>query len=79
MGLPAIVTNTSGAQEIVDDGATGIVCDPEIEALEKAITRLLDAQLRDKMSHEARRRIKEVFTWDVAASKFVTILNNLNP
>lgn len=79
MGLPAVVTNTSGAQEIVDDGVTGIVCDPEIGALEKAFTRLLDAQLRDEMSHEARRRIKEVFTWDVAASKFVTILNNLNP
>lgn len=78
MGLPAIVTNTSGAQEIVVDGVTGIICDPQTEALEKAITRLVDnVQLRDEMSFEARRHIKEMFTWDVAASQFVTILNNL--
>ncbi len=78
MGLPAIVTNTSGAQEIVDDDITGIVCDPEKEVLEKAITQLLDdTQLRDEMSYEARRRIKGMFTWDVAASQFVTIFNNL--
>jgi len=78
MGLPAIVTNTSGAQEIVVDGVTGIVCEPQMEALGNAIKRLLDdVPLRDEMSVKAKLHIKKTFTWDIAASQFVTILNNI--
>jgi len=78
MGLPAVVTNTSGAQEIVDDGVTGVVCDPEMDALGEAIKRLLiDEQLREKMSYEARRRVRETFSWSAAASRFDDILNKL--
>jgi len=78
MGLPAVVTNTSGAQEIVVDGVTGFICDPDLDSLYSSISRILDDQaLRDRMSIAAKHHIKKNFTWDITAHKFNSILQKL--
>ncbi len=75
MGLPAIVTNTSGAQELVIDGVTGFVCDPDLDSLYSSMSQLLkDHELRNRMSRAAVCHIKSNFTWDVSAQKFNSIL-----
>jgi len=54
-GLPVLVTSVGGPQQVVDDGVTGYVLDPDaIGDWERAIERLArDAQLRHRMGHAA--------------------------
>ncbi|HUQ64161.1 MAG TPA: glycosyltransferase family 4 protein [Acidimicrobiales bacterium] len=66
-GVPQVAGSTGGAAEAVADGQTGFVVgrpnDPL--AVEDALARLLDdADLRQKMGSEARRRAEELFDYD---------------
>lgn len=60
-GRPSVVTNVGGMPEIVVDGVTGIVVEPNNpEVLAKALGLLLeDAELREKMGRAARERFLE--------------------
>jgi len=65
-GLPVVATRTGGVADIVDDGVTGVLVDarrvvPEATA---AVRRLADPATWSKTSEAARRRGREVLTWD---------------
>ena len=64
MGLPSIVTDICGCNEIVVDGETGLVVEPRNpEGLHVAMERLAaDPGLRRKMGANARRRVVEKFS-----------------
>ncbi len=64
MGRPAIATNISGCKEIVEDGVTGLLCEPKstsalIEKIEKFIA--LPYEVRKKMGINARGKIEREF------------------
>lgn len=64
-GLPVISSDGAGASmDLVDEGVTGYrVTAEDSEALEEALTRLGgDSALRQRMGHNARRRILSGFT-----------------
>jgi poly(glycerol-phosphate) alpha-glucosyltransferase len=72
-GLPALITPGCNMPEVVEYGA-GLEVPRTVDALEDALyTLLTDAALRETMSHNARRLVRERFTWDVAATKLEAV------
>jgi len=71
MGLPAIVTDTSGAAEVVIDGKTGYVVEAEPDTFHNAAFQLLnDDELLKSMSDASKMNIEQNFTWEKSAKKF---------
>lgn len=72
-GLPVVATAVGSVTEVVEDGVTGFVApafDPQ--AIAKAALRLLgDANLRDRMGAEARRRAVEHYDVEACAATHV--------
>jgi glycosyltransferase involved in cell wall biosynthesis len=62
-GLPVIASNSGGACEAVVDGESGLlVPSGSVEALEQALTRVLDdGELRIRLGRQARRRFEQRF------------------
>jgi glycosyltransferase involved in cell wall biosynthesis len=63
-GLPQITTREAG--DVVRDGVEGIVIQPgDVDAIAAALEQLCrHPELVDRMSHAARQRVAENFTWD---------------
>ena len=63
-GLPQITTREAG--DVVEDGVQGIIIPPaDVDALAGAIQQLYDRpEIVERMSHAARERVVENFTWD---------------
>ena len=70
-GTPVVVSRVAGMHHVVDDGVTGYLVPPsDPEALRDRLRRLLgDPGLARSMGTAARRRIEELFTWDVVAQR----------
>jgi len=78
MGVPAIVTNTSGAKEAIIDEVTGYVVEPDLELFHDAITKLLnDEKLSNLMSKASVSNIKKHFTWEKSAEKFDHLIKSI--
>lgn len=77
MGLPAIVTDTSGATEIVIDGKTGYVVEAELDVVNDAVFKLLsNDDLLQSMSEASKTHIKQNFTWEKTAEKFHRLITS---
>lgn len=64
-GRPVIACNTGGPKEVVVDGETGFLIDPEAPAqlAEKIMTMLSDPMLMRNMGIEGRKRVLDKFTY----------------
>lgn len=59
-GLPSVVVNAGGAPDVVEDGASGIVVEPEPQAFVEVIQHLRDQpDVRQRMSCNARDMAEE--------------------
>lgn len=78
-GTPVIATRAGALPEIVGEDGTGILVPPaDPPALAAAIRQMLsDAAMREKMGQAARRRIEQLFSWEVAARKTVDVYREL--
>lgn len=64
-GRPAVVPLVGATDEVVDDGVTGFVVDPEAQALADAlITVLTDDALAARMGEAAKARVESTFSAD---------------
>jgi glycosyltransferase involved in cell wall biosynthesis len=72
-GKPVVATAVDGIPEVVDNGRTGILVDPDnAHALAGAIRRLLaDAALRDRLGQAGRLRVNEAFRWQRMGEHYV--------
>ena len=63
-GKACIATDVPGSRDIIEDGISGLLVEPENEfALAEAIQRLIDdPELRDRMGKAARLRIEKHFS-----------------
>lgn len=53
-GVPAVATDVGSVSEVVEDGETGFVCEPSIDALSDAVARLAaDRELRLRLGEAA--------------------------
>jgi glycosyltransferase involved in cell wall biosynthesis len=66
MGLPVVATRVGGLPELVEDGVTGLLVEPERpEALAEALVRVLgDRALADRLGQAGRRLVLEDYTVD---------------
>jgi D-inositol-3-phosphate glycosyltransferase len=79
-GKPVIATRTGGAEEIVEDGETGILIDEggTVSQLREAIETLLgDSALRERMGRRARDRVLKHFTWTACAKRHPSLYDGL--
>ncbi|MGH7847896.1 MAG: glycosyltransferase family 4 protein, partial [Candidatus Binatia bacterium] len=62
-GVPVVATRVSGIPEVVEDGITGLLVDPQDErTLAQAICRLLDnPTLRMELAQQGRRLVEQKF------------------
>jgi glycosyltransferase involved in cell wall biosynthesis len=72
-GLPVITTTYPGAEELVEDGVTGHICNGEEEYVERAVQLLTREDLRKEMGEQARMHVWESHG-EQNLQEFVTLL-----
>jgi glycosyltransferase involved in cell wall biosynthesis len=74
-GLPVVACRVGGIPEIVEDGRSGLLCDPEDEfELARALSQLLsDAKARREMGKEGRRVAIRKFEWSRNVDQMETL------
>jgi glycosyltransferase involved in cell wall biosynthesis len=76
----AVVSSAiGGTDELIDDGADGVLVPPgEVAPLAAALRRLLgDAELRERLGHRARERVEADFTPSAMRGRVVAIYEEL--
>ena len=78
-GTPVVATNTSGTVEIVRDGDTGLLVQPEDpDALANAVHTLLTSPASAQaMASNAERMVREEFSFEAAARRHETVYRQL--
>ncbi|MGQ0743213.1 MAG: glycosyltransferase [Acidimicrobiales bacterium] len=77
-GRPAVTTDVGGAAEVVEHGVTGLVVEPDAQALAKAVTTLLaDPTRRHAMGRAAQARAATLFTPDRLVADHVSLYREL--
>lgn len=78
-GLPVISTRISGIPELVDDGVSGRLVEPnDPQALAVAITTLLgDKALRDAYAKAGREKVEREFNVQIEAKKLYQLVNGV--
>lgn len=79
MGLPCIVTNINGSNEIIEDGKNGIIVPvKDADALYEAMKRILiDKEMRGQMAASARAVIAERFDMNYVQECLMTYYKEL--
>jgi len=74
-GRPVVSFKIGGISDIVEDGVSGYLCEPEsAEELAERIEMLVrDAALRERMGQAARKRAEERFSSDVLVQRFLEL------
>ncbi len=76
MGTPAVGYNVHGLRDSIRNGRTGLLCEPNPEAMAKnAVELLKDKSLRERLSRNALVWAGE-FDWDRSAEYIMGILEN---
>lgn len=81
LGRAVVATRTLGPEEVIDDGVTGVLTDPEDDAgLASAVSRLLaDASCRHAMGAAAAQSIRTHWSAAVMADRFAAAFRELVP
>jgi glycosyltransferase involved in cell wall biosynthesis len=80
-GLPVVATRLSGTPELVQDGVTGLLVEPQApEALAAALERLLsDADLAAELSRNARALVERSFSLTTEARRLGDLFEAAGP
>jgi len=80
-GKPVIVTRAGSLPELVLDGRTGFVVNPDdAETLRARVRQLVeDQEMSARMGAAARRHVEEHFTWEQAAARGLELYRQLPP
>jgi phosphatidylinositol alpha-1,6-mannosyltransferase len=72
-GVPSIGTRGSGAEDAIVDGETGLLVEPQVDAIEAALERLLsDGALARRLGEGARKRAR-ASSWEENARNVVAL------
>ncbi len=78
MDLPCIATNINGCNEIIQDNINGFLIPPKnIDALVKAMQKIMDKKLITKLSKNCRLMVKEKYDQKYFWKKLLIEYNNL--
>ena len=72
LGLPTVTGKVGGVSEIVVDGETGILCDPEdVDAFAQGLEMLVsNGDLRRSMGEQARKRADTLWRWPAVVDRY---------
>jgi len=71
---PVVALRRCAIPEVVEDGATGLLVEPEPEEVAEALLTLLDDEnLRREMGKRARDRVKRLFSWREMTGRTVKV------
>jgi glycosyltransferase involved in cell wall biosynthesis len=74
-GLPAVATRSLGPAEIIEDGRTGWLVEPDEAALAAALIEVVeDARERKRRGRAAREAVCKRFTWPNVAAQLAAVL-----
>jgi glycosyltransferase involved in cell wall biosynthesis len=78
-GSAVVGSRVGGIPEVVQDGETGLLFgDGDVEGLAGALARLIqDHALRDRLSAEGLRRVKDRYAPDSAARRFLDLYDDI--
>lgn len=79
-GRPVITTNVPGCKETVDDGTTGILCEPRsIESLKKALEKFLKLPYEKKMQmgRAGREKVEKEFNRQIVIDRYLDAIKNV--
>jgi glycosyltransferase involved in cell wall biosynthesis len=80
MAVPAITTDWPGCREAVDDGKTGLLCEPKsVESLAAAMERMLamTGEKRLQMGQAARGKMEREFAEEIVHRRYLSALAGL--
>jgi glycosyltransferase involved in cell wall biosynthesis len=80
-GLASVSTRVPGAQDVIEDGVTGLLVDvDDLEGLRDSVVTLVqDPLLRSRMGRAARARCLERFTVESTTHQWRTLFDRLRP
>jgi len=80
-GLPVVASRVDGIPEMVVDGETGILVEPEnVEGFAEALARLLaDPELRHRMGTAGHARAQKIFTVEAYRGAMLKAYKGLLP
>lgn len=70
-GRPVVATRVGGMSDVVVDGVTGVLCEPEAGAIAAAMARVLDADTAARMGVAAAAHSEAAASWSTVADKAV--------
>ncbi|MDY0216594.1 MAG: glycosyltransferase [Bacteroidales bacterium] len=73
---PILTTNVGGLAEIVLDGKTGIIVEPNVESIRAGILRFLDNPNIEEYQKEIRKE-KQKYSWDVFIENILNLSNEI--
>jgi len=81
LAMPVVTTRTGGLPELVEDGETGLLAEPnDPDGIAEAIERIArDEELRLRLGRAAAERVATRFDADVMAREMVALYRRLNP
>jgi glycosyltransferase involved in cell wall biosynthesis len=71
MGKAVVASKTGPGPEVIEDGVSGLLCDPHAPGsiAEKVITLLKSADLRREVGNKAQNRVRDFFSVDVLVDR----------
>ncbi len=76
-GIPVIATPVGGIPDFLTDSETGIFCEPNNpESIVRAIMRLEDADLRNRIISNAQSMVRSTYSWNLVAKAMCDILKS---
>jgi len=81
MGRPLIATDVPGCREIIDDGVTGLLCDPrDYAALAQKMEVLLELsyETRREMGVKGREKVENGFREEIVCDLYINALESCN-
>jgi glycogen(starch) synthase len=81
MARPIVASRISGLSEIVVDGQTGLLIEPENNAalIEAIVFFLTHPEVAEQMGWAGRSRVRKLFSWDQCVHAYDSLYRNLGP
>ncbi len=74
LGKPVVASNVGGIPEVVKDGETGLLVEPEKDAVAIALSDLIeDTEKSSKLGKQARDFLQSKFSWEEIAGEFLEL------
>lgn len=78
-GCAVIATNMGGTKEIVKNGYTGVICEPDTESVTNSLDTLVyDVKKRKEYGSNIKNYVRTNFDWHVITNKYYSFLEKIN-